>query len=310
MKRIKPSYQAIVAAALVLAACDGTPVTVSGDLPDALATPATPPPTGVPTPPRPTPTGSVATPPPTAQPTPATPNPDASMADVQATPDGMASGATSPAPGSGYQKTGTATDLAVSGPAYFVLSTKPNPTTTSDLLFTRDGRFTFVHDTAGSLSLWRLRHQADNFFVVGYTLSGGTAAGAPDETGAADHAELATTWTGENVVALGLFLDADRNPDAPGDVSFDFTGRMKAGESAPRGSDGNSVQAYVALAQFGTPGKLVAQPGFTGVYKYAAAAGTLNLGVAVSGDGHVVGNGNLILTGTLEEESATSAAKP
>jgi hypothetical protein len=139
-------------------------------------------------------------------------------------------------------------------------------------------------------------------------LAGGTGAGAPAETSGADHAELATVWAGQPTLALGMFIDAERNPDAPGKVTFDFTGRIKVGDSAPRGPDGGPTQAYLAVAGLADASKLVPQPGFKDIFKYGPAAGALTLGVAVSGEGRGVGNANLILTSTLEQPTASAAA--
>jgi hypothetical protein len=311
---VTPRYLPLLGCLLALAACEdpGLSAGVAGD-PAGLAQqahPATPPPREVTTP-RPLASQQVATPTPT--PGRASPAPSPSAAAPSPSPsaglEAAASAAATPAP-ERYKKTGVATDLAVSGPGYFVLATKPNPGSVADLLFTRDGHFSLTHDSAGALSLWRLRHATHAFYVAGYMIAGGTGAGAPDETAAADHAELATSWGGNPVVLEGLVIDAERNVDAPTQARFDFTGRLLLGELAPRGSDGGPVQLYVGLAQVANAGGLVAQPGFTGVYKYAPAAGQLQLGVATSGDGRPVGNANLVLTGTLEQEIGGGAAKP
>jgi hypothetical protein len=295
VKRMKSSIIGLTGfCALALASCDDGGVTRTGRLP------ATPSVASFGTP-APRPSNVFATPPPASIVTPAPAG--------SAVPDAGASGA-SKQPPDRYKKTGVPTDLAISGEGYFVLSTKSDPSTAADLLFTRDGHFAFVADKAGSLSLWRLRHATDDFFVVGYWVAGGTGAGAPAETMGADHAELWTVWAGQPNVALGLFVDAERNPQAPGKLGFDFTGRLKVADSAPRGPDGGPTQAFLALAQVADPTKLVPTPGFKGVFKYAPAAGALSLGVAVSGVGRVVGNANLILTSTLEQDGATPAAKP
>jgi hypothetical protein len=301
---------------LALAACEdpGTPLVATGDASGtavAQSHPATPPPKTVATPTPGQEVQKVATP--TPVPTPATPGPSPTQAapspSASPTVDPAATGVATPAP-ERYKKTGVATDLSVSGPGYFVLATKPNPGGVADLLFTRNGHFTLVHDTAGALSLWRLRHASFQFYVAGYMVAGGTGAGAPDETAADGRAQLQTSWGGLDTSLQGLVIDAERNADATSLARFDFTGRLMLGEVAPRGADGGPVQVYVGLAQVADPAGLVAQPGFDGVYKYAPAAGTLQLGVATSGDGRPVGNANLVLTGQLEQELGGSAAKP
>ncbi|MDB5097838.1 MAG: hypothetical protein JWM80_2259 [Cyanobacteria bacterium RYN_339] len=271
----------------------------------AQAHPATPAAPAMATP-KPAPSPLMATPRPSVvavpTPPPASPSPTASL-------DPAASPVATPTPDR-YKKTTVATDLAVSGPGFFVLATKPNPASAADLLFTRNGHFKLVHDTAGALSLWRLRHATFDFYAAGYMIAGGTGAGAPSETSASDHAELATSWGGLDTTLGGVVIDAERNTDALTTARFDFTGRLLLGELAPRGADGGPVQVYVGVAQVAEPSQLVAQPGFAGVYKYVPAAGALQLGVATSGDGRPVGNANLILTSTLEQENGSSTAKP
>lgn len=250
---------------------------------------ATPPPRAIatPTPPEAMP---VATPTPGA---PATPTPAPSATPTPAGADGAASDAAEP--DEGYEKTGRALDLAVSGEAYFVLSTKSAPESVADLLFTRDGALTLEEEEDGALSVYRLRHQAHRFHVVGYSREG---AGAPLE---AEGGGLALMWDGEPQPAMGLALDADRNAEAPRKLAFDYTGRLRVEEADPRSPAGDALTAYVALARFEAPEGLTPLSGFAGVYRYAEAAGAMRLGVAVSGEGRPLGSANLILTGTLEQ---------
>jgi hypothetical protein len=280
----------------------GAPVDVAGTTPLTQSQPATPGPHAIQTPERasapPVATPAPATPVPTVTPIPTpiapTGSPGAS-ASPQASPSAAASG--SPGP---YQATGTAGDLAVSGPGYFVLATKPDPLTTEDLLFTRHGKFRLKPEAAGALAIFRLQHADFGFHVVGFTLPGGTAAGAPAETRSDGGATLATTWAGQPVRAAALYLDADRNEEAQTKLAFDYTGRLLVDGAAPRGTDAGPVQAFVAVAQFERPDALVPAAGFAGIYRYAPDAGEVRLGVAVSGAGREVGNANLVLTGQLE----------
>ncbi|MFN3432501.1 MAG: hypothetical protein ACK46X_21455 [Candidatus Sericytochromatia bacterium] len=192
--------------------------------------------------------------------------------------------------------------MAISGPGYFVLATKPEPTALEDLFFTRDGHFKVVKDTstANGVPMARLRHaDHDTFYVVGYAHAG-AGTGAPDETSGISEAVLATTWYGAATRAAALSLDADRNPDATTKLSFDATGALRVAGLAPRGADGNPMQAYVGLAQFERPDDLVTVPGFSGFLRYSPNAGRLFLGVAFTGTARPVGTANLIRTGTLE----------
>jgi hypothetical protein len=228
-----------------------------------------------------------ASPAPTPTPTPAT--------------NTSASPSASPAPDADrYTKTSVATDIAVSGPGYMVLSTKADPTTVEDLLFTKNGHFEVEKDTTGQVAVFRLRHGDHKFHVVGFTKSGTKDVGAPGETSGTGAALLTSEWGG-TVKAAGLALDADRNPDTVSKLSFDYTGKLRLAEVDPRAGDGGGLQAFVGLATFEKPAELVDQPGFEGDYQYRQEAGAIALGVAVTGAGRTVGNANLILTGTLEK---------
>lgn len=204
----------------------------------------------------------------------------------------------SPIP-SGYRKTNVPTDLAVSGPAYFVLSTRPDPAGLEDLIFTRDGHFKLVAETDNGLNHEWLRHDPDGFNVVAYVREN-AGASAPDERSGTGDALLATTWQGTAVQATSLALDADRNPDLLAKVAFDYTGRLAIGGADPRASDGQPQATLVTLAQFADPAQLAPLAGFAGMFRYQAAAGTMTLGVAVSGPGRTLGNANLLLAGSLE----------
>ena len=320
----------LVAAALALAAGCDEQVPGSAGAPDPGASgqpvltqnrPATPAPQTVATPVPPS-LPPVATPvaQPVAQvtPTPAPISPTASPSGSPTpspggSPTASPSGSPTPAPSpSGpFTKTQVATDLAVSGPGYFVLSTKPYPTGIEDLLFTRHGKFRFKADTIGAVAVQRLRHADHAFHVVGWQTAGEQAS-PPLETMAEDYAVLATTWGGANVGAIGLYLDADRNPTGLTQAAFDFTGKLSVAGAAPRVADGGPGAAYVAIAQFDSADRLVPAVGFPGIFRYETSAiepdpdeqppepGMVRLGVAVSGPGRTVGNANLIVVGSLE----------
>lgn len=302
-------------ALFLLAACEEPAPTLVGTTVGGAVTtapsqggqpPATPVPTGTFATPVPPIKNVVATPP---APTPAAPASGSPSPAVSPGANGTPAppGAATPTPlPSGLVKTTKPGDLAVSGPGYFVLATKPNPVSTADLLFTRNGHFQLKAESAGALPLFRLRHADYGFHVVGYQIAGGTGAGAPAEATSNSEVPLLTTWGGLQTVAQGLYVDADRNPDANRDLSFDYTGRMLLKDKAPRGEDAGPVQAYVAIAMFETPDSLVPAPGFPGIFRYEpqedenADPVSTTMGVAVSGSGRAVGNTNLVLTGQLE----------
>ncbi|HEY9723541.1 MAG TPA: hypothetical protein V6D47_16135, partial [Oscillatoriaceae cyanobacterium] len=240
--------------------------------------------------------------PPVATPVPPTPLPAAKPSAPQ--PIATASDATGtvvlPSPvASGYHKTDVPTDLAVSGPAYFVLATKPDPQGLEDLVFTRNGHFKLVSETDGGLNILRLRHDPDDFHVVAYAREN-AGESAPDERSGTGDSVIATTWQGTAVAADGLALDADRNPDALNKIGFDYTGRLQIGGADPRASDGQSEALLLALAEFANSSALAPVNGFPGMYRYQAAAGTITMGVGVSGPNRTLGDGNLLLDGNLE----------
>ena len=313
------SLPLLLAASLALAAgCDElVPGTAGQPAPGASGQPtltqgrpATPGPAAVATPERGSPP-PVATPLPHPVPTVTpTPPPIAPSQDPAGSPSPGASASPAPSPSpTASPSPGAPGDLAISGPGYFVLATKPYPLGLEDLLFTRQGRFRLEAEQIGAVSVQRLRHADHAFYVVGYQIAG-TPPEAPAETALEDAVALATSWAGEPVAAFGLYLDADRNPQAQARLGFDFTGRLQLAGAAPRAADGGPATSYVAIAQFDSPDRLVPAVGFAGILRYEVSAleadeeappgGQIHLGVAVSGAGRTVGNANLIRTGTLE----------
>lgn len=223
---------------------------------------------------------------------------------ASAVPSADASGGPSAAPSASaspgsLRTTNAVGDLAVSGPGYFVLATRPDPAVTEDLLFTRHGHFVLKSEPNGALPLFRLKHADHGFYVLGFQRAG--ASGAPDEAVGTGGAMLNTLWGDLATTAAGLTVDGDRNPNAPTKLSFDFAGHLLLTGAPPRGTDGTALPSYLALATVTSPAGLVPAPGFTGIYRYAAAAGNVTIGVAVSGADRTVGNASLILTGKLEQ---------
>lgn len=322
---LRPLVALLVATTAVVAGCDepvpgaaaGPAAAASGQpvltqsrpatpAPPAIATPVTQPP-----PPVATPVPQVVA---TVTPTPApiAPSPGGSTSP-SASPSPQASGSPSPSPSPSasagpFTKTGAPGDLAISGPGYFVLATKPAPLGIEDLLFTRHGKFRLKAETMGAVPVLRLRHADHAFHVVGLVATGEPAA-PPAETAGEDQAQLVTTWGG-TLAATGLYLDADRNPQAQTALAFDYTGKLLVAGAAPRGLDGQAAAAYVVIAQFDSPDRLVPAVGFPGIFRYETSAlepeegeepgGLVRLGVAVSGAGRVVGNANLVVVGSLE----------
>lgn len=278
---------------LALASCEDPALsTLPAASPHALPTPATPRPTGVATP-RPASPQLVATPTPlpsSAQPP--SPTPAASGQPTPAPP--TPSPSLPPAP-EGFARTGRPLDAAASGPGYFVLSTRAQPAGPDDLRLTRDGRFYLEHDASGNLPLWRLKHQPEGLFVVGFQAPQGPEE-APEE---AASGVFTTTWSGLPAAPVGLHLDAERNPKAPEEASWDFRGRLLLKGQAPREASGQALVAYLALATVAQPEALASQAGFPGLLRLEAASLPWRLGVAVSGGGRPLGNAHLVLPSTL-----------
>ncbi|MNS23991.1 flagellar hook protein FlgE [compost metagenome] len=285
-----------------------TSTQVAGQAPNSPAQnhPATPPPQVIASPRVIDPT-QVATPVPPSPKVTASPAMPGASASPGASPSASAS--VSPSPGASaspnadtFEKTGVATDLAISGPGYFVLSTLTEPMVLENLHFTRNGHFKVEKDpaSAGGVPMARLKHaDYDSFYVIGYS-HGGTGTSAPVEQAGLSEAVLTTTWDNQPVKTAALILDADRNPEATTKLSFDATGALRIAGSAPRGVDGTLMQAYVAIAQFQVPDNLVPVAGADGLLRYNATVAQMHLGVALTGTSRPVGNANLILTGTLE----------
>lgn len=300
---------ALAALTLVVAACTeegplgGTPTQVAGSAPGTLAQnqPATPPPQAIASP-KPNAPNQVATPTPLhlASPPPPSPSPvplpgastTASTAPgvspsptASGSPDPAASPTPTPSP-SPFITTGVATDLAVSGPAYFVLSKKKNPTALEDLIFTRHGHFKVV--TEGAHHYLKHADYPDTFYVQGYTKFS-SLEDAPDEINGISEAVLTTTWSGSptslSAVAIDLSSDSSK-------VKFNGQGELTINGVNPGGR-----HTYVGLAQFQQPENLIARPEYARFYRYTA--GPLFLGVAFTGTSRPVGTANDILTQTL-----------
>jgi hypothetical protein len=195
-----------------------------------------------------------------------------------------------------------ATDLYISGPAYFLLSTKAAPTALEDLLFTRNGHLKTKTETVNGLSVYRLVHADDGLYVLGFAKAGASAsAGVPDETSGISEAVLTQNWGGTATAASALTLDADRNAGADTKLSFNTLGLLRMTDADPRAGTGDPLTAYVALAELEHPEALVSVPAFTGVYRFNANAGRIFTGVAYSGANRPVGSANLIKPTYLEQ---------
>lgn len=259
--------------------------------------------------PSPTPSGAVvASPAAVVSPSPV---PSASISPAPST-----SPSPSPQPGvtGHYVETFDPLDLAIAGPGYFVVATRPDPQGMADLRFTRLGRFDLQFTPTGSPApgnapavnngTWTLK-TGEGLTVLGFSYQGPDGTPAPPEA-RSDYYQGAFTLGGGGsalVTAGPLIVDASANLNfAPG---FNFKGQLLSQNKPPVDADGNPRQLFVAVAQFDHPEKLEPQQGFPG-FKWNTDVGNIYVGIAgiVSPRASVprpVGDANLIRTGTLEQ---------
>jgi hypothetical protein len=290
---------ALVAATLTLGACLDDPavrerlgVDEQGRPlgPSPGATPATPVPSGAP-----------------ASPTPAA---SASPTDAAASP-GPSPSATTPAPGvtGAYRKTFDPLDLAIAGPGYFVLATRPDPRGFEELLFTRAGQFDLVYVAAGSPAPgmptvvgpgeWRLM-TPEGLYVLGYQYRGEEAALPPSESRSMS---FQSAFRMGGTASVGpIVIDSQSNLNfAP---HFNFKGQLLSDQKPPMDTDATPLQVYVAIAQFERPAALKPRAGFP-AFTHEPDAGVVAVGIAgittpPAGVPRPVGDANLLRPETLE----------
>ncbi|HEY9723542.1 MAG TPA: hypothetical protein V6D47_16140 [Oscillatoriaceae cyanobacterium] len=207
-----------------------------------------------------------------------------------------------------YVKTFNPLDVAIAGPGYFCVATRPNPQSLDDIFFTRYGHFEFDFVPAASSTpeagsgpgTWRLM-TPDGLYVLGFTTQ---STQLPAEA----RGTTLSTFTlggsgGPTLTAAPIGVDAMANPTF--EPRFNFQGQLTNQTQAPVDSDGNDQLIYLAIAQFDAPGGLNAHPGET-TYNWISDAGTIDVGIAgvrAEPDSvpRPVGAANLIRPETLEE---------
>lgn len=255
-----------------------------------------------------------------ASPAPATPAPAASVAPSRSpeatptpSPSASASGGVPGATGR-YHKTWDPLDIALSGPGYLVLSTRPDPRTLDDLLFTRYGELDLKYVPAGSPApgattvagpgAWRLQ-TPEGLHVLGFDYEGEDDAPHPAEAQGRDFESAFTLGAGSSsrLSAGPLALDSLKNPDLV--PAFNFKGQLTHRNRPPLGADGEPRQMFVAIARVQNPQALKAQPGLS-AYRYVPEAGVLQVGIAGirATEGSLprpVGDAVLVMPETVEE---------
>lgn len=225
------------------------------------------------------------------------------------------------------QQTGQASNLAITGDAFFVLSRVPVPRSMDDIVFTRNGDFHFeflpgtLRDPQGNLvkgvGTFRLVNK-DGLFVQGYNIPAienvrpfGTP---PEESQGTDLQSLSTITVpdgpGQNprrIPLQNIQLDLARNPDAANNISFDSQGLVRVKGVEPRDLANNPASMYVALTKFANQGGLDRKNSGAD-FTYDIVAGEMFTGVAGTGNavpGRIVGSTNVITPQALENANTS-----
>ncbi|MFN3432500.1 MAG: hypothetical protein ACK46X_21450, partial [Candidatus Sericytochromatia bacterium] len=228
----------------------------------------------------PSPGAAPATPAPSGAPASPTPSPSPSPTETPRSPSASPSAA-AVAPGvtGSYRKTFDPLDLAIAGPGYFVLATRPDPRGFEELLFTRTGQFDLVYVAAGSPAPgvptvvgpgeWRLM-TPEGLYVLGYQYRGEEAAMPPSETRSMS---FQSAFRMGGTASVGpILIDSQSNLNfAP---HFNFKGQLLSDQKPPMDTDATPLQVYVAIAQFERPAALKPRPGFP-AFTYDADVGVV-----------------------------------
>lgn len=213
-----------------------------------------------------------------------------------------------------YRNTWDPLDIALSGPGYLVLSTRPDPRTLEDLLFTRYGSLDLKYVPSGSPAPgagtvagpgeWRLQ-TSEGLHVLGFNYEGNDDLLPPAEAQGRDLESAFTLGAGSatRVVAGPIVLDSLRNPSLS--PAFNFKGQLTNQNRPPTGVDGEPRQVFVAIARLQNPQALKPQPGLP-TYRYTPEAGVIQVGIAgvratEGGLPRPVGDAVLIMPETVEE---------
>ncbi len=241
------------------------------------------------------------------------PQPAASFRDVFAdlrSPEPTASPAASPTPAPRQVRTDRPLDVAIAGPGFLVVATRPAPRDWADVTFTRQGELTLAFQQAASPlpgaagfpltgpGEWTLR-TPDGRWVLGFELAQDPNRYAPPEGRSTAFQAAFALGGGAAVGPLRLATSASLRPEA----WLDFSGRLTLAGQPPVDEDGRTRFVYLALAQVERPERLVAAPG--GGFRYDPAAGLAQVGLAglAAGRGEAprpVGDANRLAPGYLE----------
>jgi flagellar hook protein FlgE len=239
--------------------------------------------------------------------------------------------------------TGSATDLAINGNGFFVLSKVPNPTSMADLVFTRAGSFSFQSFVEpnkwvsqgsigdGTQGVYRLVDPATGYFVMSVAGNYRPPAGdgLPGEPSPPDE----RTGNGLNFGDLGspasmgfkpleipfihdMVGNQSMNHDNIANLKFQRTGIVvdANGEPPMHAEIVNNqlvkrqMDKYVALAAFTSNDGLSRNPGGT-AFDYTQAAGAYHIGVAATRAG-VLGSSELVAQNLETGNSSVNQTLP
>lgn len=211
-------------------------------------------------------------------------------------------------------QTNEPTHLAISGDAFFVLSRVPVPRSMDDLVFTRDGSFSFefIEGPVAGTGTHRLVNK-DGYFVMGTNTPVGAGrpfGTAPEESNGTDLNAFssvvfdAANPQGAAVQMQNMQLDTVRNPNLNG-FSFTPQGMVQIAGNPPRDLANNEANMHVMLAKFANPQGLTRKGG--GAYfGYDVVAGQINAGTASDGrPGKVIGRDNVLQAGAIEQANTS-----
>lgn len=224
------------------------------------------------------------------------------------------------------QATNQASNLAINGDGFFMVSKTPVAQSMDDITFTRNGDFHWeelpgtVKDANGNLvkgvGTFRLVN-SDGQFVQGWQ-SPVVDQVRPFDTAPAENqgttlGDLSTTTTPSTpggppvqVPLQGIQLDLARNPDAANNITFDSKGLVRVDGNAPIDLQNNQTSIYVTVVKFANQAGLERSGGAD--FKYDPAVGQMFSGVAGVGNqppGKVVGSANTITPSALENANTS-----
>lgn len=236
------------------------------------------------------------------------------FADTRSPVPGSAAPSAAATPGRKY-RTGRPLDVAIAGPGYFALSSRPDPRDWADVTLSRGGEFYLEPGSQASpvpgafgapaiggdgQASWTLQ-TSDGRYVLGWDLPRDPDRLPPPESrGTSLPNALALGGPQAQTLAMPLRLPAAAGV-AP-EPRLDFRGRLSWGGQNPTDADGQPRWLHVAVVMVEEPAQLLAAPGG---FRYDPAAGAAEAGIpglaGARGEARrPVGDANALEPGYLE----------